>query len=248
MKDFQAALAFLTIIPALRRGDSGGERLAAAVFYFPVVGLVIGLAAAGLDFLFTQVLPSGPAAALTVAVMAAVSGGLHMDGLSDTADGFMSGAGRRERILEIMSDSRAGPMGVLAVVLAVALKVTALGAIEGAARWQAVALAPLAGRCLVAFAMSALPYVKKEGLGAAFRQAGTPLNAAWAVLFFILAAAALGGWMGAAVLAACATSVCALCLLSLRTIGGMTGDVYGAVCETAETAALLAAAAWVYGG
>lgn len=248
MRDFQAALAFLTIIPASRRGEAGGERLAAAVFYFPVVGLAIGLAAAGLDFFLTRVLPPGPAAALTVAAMAAVSGGLHMDGLSDTADGFMSGAGRRERILEIMSDSRAGPMGVLAVVLAVALKVTALGAIEGAARWQAVALAPLAGRCLVAFAMSALPYVKKEGLGAAFREAGTARNAAWAALFFILAAAALGGWMGGAILAACAAAAGALCAVSMRMIGGMTGDVYGAVCETAETAALLAAAAWIYGG
>ncbi len=244
MKRFFAALGFLTVLP-VPEGWGGGEReLSRCAPFFPVVGLLIGAVAAGWAWGLGRVLPAWPASVLTVIALIGVSRGLHMDGLSDTADGFLSSR-PRERILEIMRDSHVGAMGVMAIVCAVCLKVAALASLPEGVRWRAALLMPVAGRCALVVSMAALPYARgTEGLGALFYRGRSRMDAAWAVLFLGLVG---GAAAGAAGLVASALSV-ALTLLfavyTFRKIGGATGDTLGAACELAEIVPALALCAW----
>lgn len=240
MRRFFAALGFLTVLP-VPAGWGGGEReLSRCAPFFPVVGLLIGAVAAGWVWGLGRALPAWPASVLTVIALIGVSRGLHMDGLSDTADGFLSSRSR-ERILEIMRDSHVGAMGVMAIVCAILLKAAALASLSEAVRWRAALLTPVAGRCALVVSMAALPYARgTEGLGALFYRGRSRIDGVWAVLFL-----GLVGWAaaGAAGLAASALSVALTLLFALytyRKIGGATGDSLGAACELAEIVPALA--------
>jgi len=220
--------------------------LGASVPLFPVVGLVLGVLAAACAWVFWSFLPGTVAAVLLTTVLLAFSGGLHLDGLADTADGFFS-ARSRERILEIMRDSRIGAMGVLALVLLLLLKVSSLAVLDRGEAMRAALLLPLAGRCAIPVMMALLPYARSEGgLGTVFynrrsRQAGVAAFVflgvfSWfcfgvdfflPLLFFVFILAAL-------------TSLCH------KIIRGATGDTLGAACELSEAGAALALAllAW----
>ena len=241
MKRFFAAIKFLTVLP-VPGGWSGDEKtLARSVPYFPLVGLLIGLIAAAFDCTIGQILPLLPASALTIIILIGLTGGLHMDGLADTADGFFS-ARPRDKMMEIMRDSRTGVMGVLAVVSVVLLKITLLTVILTSSRWVVILIMPLAGRAAIIALMTALPYARPEGgLATLFAGSRSWLHVlwAWGLLF------AVSGWLAqgiglAGVLLALIVTVL-FCLYNRSKIGGYTGDTLGAVCELAEIAPLLAA-------
>src|SRR5512136_2286178 len=118
MKPLLTAIQFLTVIPFPKNFVSGEKELEKCVPYFPVVGLLIGIIVAAFDYFIGIILPPFPASVITVIAMTGISGGLHMDGLADTADGFFSSR-PREKVLEIMRDSRIGVMGVIAVVFVI---------------------------------------------------------------------------------------------------------------------------------
>lgn len=241
MRAFLAALGFLTILPV----PSDEKDLSRSVAWFPIVGLLIGGLAAILDWALGRVFPPLVSSVLIVIALIGISGGLHLDGLADTADGFLSSR-PRERVLEIMRDSRIGTMGTLAIVSVFALKVACLSAVVGTPRLGIVLLMPIAGRCAMVMAMAIIPYARPEGgLGSAF--AGNQTAGA----IVSLAVLAIAGWlaMGRAGLISGALAVCIGCLManwSFRKIGGFTGDVLGAVCEIAEIAPALVAAALVH--
>jgi adenosylcobinamide-GDP ribazoletransferase len=163
----------------------------------------------------------------------AVSGALHLDGLADTADGFLSSR-PRERILEIMRDSRVGPMGVLAIAGMLLLKVAAVASLAPPARFGTLLLLPLAGRTAPVLMMAALPYVREQGLGTAFQR---PRIVLAPLLALALLAAAGFLAVGTAGLVAAAAAVGATALFALwcrAKIGGYTGDTLGGACELAE--------------
>src|SRR5512134_2457586 len=164
-----AGLAFLTILPVPGRWCGESRELERSLPWFPLIGLLIGLLIAGLDAAFAAVLPPLPASVLTVLAMVAISGALHLDGLADTADGFLSSR-PRARILEIMRDSRVGPMGVLAIAGVLALKIAAVASLAPAVRFGTVLLMPLAGRVAPVLLMSTLRYVRDDGIGTAFQR------------------------------------------------------------------------------
>ncbi len=168
MKPFFAALQFLTIIPLPKRLAGETEDLEKSVPFFPLVGLFIGLLAAGFDQLAGSHLPPFAASVLVVILLVGISGGLHMDGLADTADGFLS-ARPREKMLEIMRDSRTGVMGTIAVVFVILLKIAVLNPIPLDLRWKAILLMPLAGRIAMVLMMTFLPYVRTRQAGDALR-------------------------------------------------------------------------------
>jgi len=168
MRAFFAAVQFLTILPVPSRWGGDEEDLADSVPFFVVVGLLAGVAAAAFAWAVCHVAPPMVAGVLVVIFLVAVSGGLHMDGLSDTADGFLSSRDR-EGMLEIMKDSRAGPMGVMAVACALFLKAASLGGMSADDAWRAALLMPLAGRCALPITIALLPYVRPGGgLGTVF--------------------------------------------------------------------------------
>ncbi len=228
-----AGLAFLTILPVPHRWCGESRDLERSLGWFPLIGLLIGGMIAGFDAGVNALLPVLPASVLTVIAMVAISGALHLDGLADTADGFLSSR-PRERILEIMRDSRVGPMGVFAIVGILTLKIAAVASLAPAARFGTVLLMPLAGRMAPVLLMSTLGYVRENGLVTAFQRKRTFFAPLFAVVVLSAAGFLAVGAIGL-VAAAAAVGVTAIFALWCRTkIGGYTGDTLGAACELAE--------------
>ena len=255
IRQLTLAVTFLTGIPLPVRGEVTPAELWRSMGWYPLVGLALGAAAWGIYAGLLRLLPGLVAAALVVILLEAVTRGLHMDGLMDTADGILSGA-PRERALEIMKDSNVGAMGVVAAVLILVLKVAALGALT-----RADAAAPLlagwcAARALPALDVYAWPYARAAGTGEAFTRERTPgpvvmagaLLAAGVVATTLVTIAvdAAGAWYAGLVVALVAMVVALLVQAAVaKRLGGLTGDVYGLGIELAEAAALVAGCAIV---
>ncbi len=247
MKALLAALQFLTVIPLPGGKGVGEEDIAGSLPYFPVVGLGIGLLAAAGDFVFSLLFPPGVAAILTVLLLVLITGGLHLDGLADTADGVFS-VRSRERMLEIMRDSRIGAMGVLAIVFVIALKIAALAPLVHAQRLGIILLLPVAGRTAMLLMLTALPYARKEGgLATLFLRRRSWWHPVFAMFFLVFTAWFLGagGWLyspGTGLLLAMSGIVAAglTAWFVYLKLGGFTGDTIGAAAEITETAVALA--------
>jgi adenosylcobinamide-GDP ribazoletransferase len=241
-----AALTFLTRLPLGRaRADGPLPSLADSSWAFPIAGLAIG-AVGGIAYAVARglALPALAAALIAVATTALVTGALHEDGLADTADGFGGGA-TREAKLDIMRDSRIGTFGVLALIFSIGLRSVAIA--EIGLRWHvfaALIAAHALARGVLPAALQRLDPARDDGLGLG---AGRPeQNQVLIALAIALAIAVVATGLRAGLSAAIAAAIVATALgwLALRQIGGQTGDVLGAVEQGAETAALLAAAAW----
>lgn len=233
MKRFLAAVRFLTVVPIPGSWGTHEEDLAGSVPCFPFVGLLAGMIAGALAWAVALCLPPMLSALAVIVALMAVSGCLHLDGLSDTADGVLSSRSR-ERMLEIMRDSHTGAMGVIAIVCVVLAKFAALASLQPNLLWRAALLMPLAGRTAILIHMALLPYVRPEGLGKVFCR-----RRPWWTVVVSVALLAAVGWMvlGGRGLVVAAASVAAALLLGLylvRKLGGTTGDTFGAVCELVE--------------
>jgi adenosylcobinamide-GDP ribazoletransferase len=188
--------------------------------------------------------PAPVGAALVVAVLAAATGGLHLDGLADTVDG-LAVPGPREVRLEVMRRSDVGPTGVATLVLALLLQVGAIsGLVAGSGTQEvvaAVALAVLVSRTTLALAcVRGLPAARPDGLGSAVAGTVPPLALLLVGGLALAGAAWANGWHGlAGVLAAFGATGAGLWWCRRR-LGGITGDVLGASVELAFTACLLA--------
>lgn len=243
------AFGTLTVLPVrVARWDRPAAR--AGMLCAPLAGLVVGLAAAGLGGLLLLAGAAAPLAAVaSVAVPAVLTRGLHLDGLADTADGL--GSGRpAEDALRIMKRSDIGPFGVITLLLVLGAQVAAVAELyaTGWARGAlAVVLSAVTARLALTLACrTGIPPARPDGLGAAVAGTVPVRYAAGAALFTTAACAAAGGafgTLGAAhhALAAVAAPVSAELLLRhcARRLGGVTGDVFGALAETAATAALV---------
>ena len=248
MKRFLAALQFLTIVP-LTGGLNPGERvLGGSLPFFPVVGLLIGGIVALADFALGLLFPVAVTSVFAVVLMIAASGALHIDGLADTADGFFSSR-PREAILAIMKDSRSGPMGVVAIVSVIALKIALIASVAGPWRWWVLLLTPLAGRCAFLVHFALLPYVRPEGgLAGVFHRNRSRGHIFWA-LAVLLCVGYLTGRLPGLIAGGCAfLGALVLAAYSFWKIGGLTGDTLGAACELTELCPPLVAAAMLYGG
>jgi adenosylcobinamide-GDP ribazoletransferase len=235
----RAAIAFLTVIPVAGAAGDAGERLGRG--YFPAVGALLGLIA-GAMFALTAAMTSPLLGAVAAtAVLAILTGALHLDGVADAADGLF-GAGDVPRRLEVMRDSRVGSFGLVAVVLLLVGDVAALAAMPPPSAIVALVIAGAMSRWALLLLIAAVPYVRQAGLGVAaggphrrFDLAlGTGITALVCLLDWRRAAAAL------LVVLLIATVVG---VLARRRIGGATGDVYGATAELSQLGALIAFAA-----
>lgn len=238
MPDLWSAFALLTRLSVPdHRGTGAGSAWA-----WPVVGAALGAIGAGVAGMALWLgLTPGVVAALVLALGAMLTGGLHEDGLSDTADGLFGGW-TRERRLEIMKDSRVGSYGVLALVLVTLARWTALATVlASGSLWALVAVGALS-RAPMAVVMWALPNARDRGLSHATGRPsgeGALIGAALAVACAVLFA----GWAALPMLALVALTTAWLARMAQRRIGGQTGDILGATQQLAEAACLAVLAA-----
>lgn len=247
MKSLLAAIRFLTIVPIPGNWGTAEDDLARSVPWFPVIGLLLGVVAAALAWALSYIAPPMTVAALVVVILLTFSGCLHLDGLADTADGFLSSR-TRERILEIMKDSHTGAMGVIAIVCLLLVKFASLASLPAETLWPAVLLMPLAGRCAIVLQIALLRYARPSGLGNIFYRRSSWLAAFLAVGVLAVVAGALVGSRGLIVWAACVAVTLAFSAYAHRKIGGATGDTFGAVCEIVEVVPALVLALGPFSG
>lgn len=232
--DLLSAFALLTRLPLPNHRGTG----AASAWAWPLVGAVLGALGAALASaaLWLGVTP-GVTAALVLAAGAMLTGALHEDGLSDTADGLFGGW-TRERRLEIMKDSRVGSYGVLALVLVTLARWSALTAVlVYGGHWAALVATGALSRAPMALLMALLPNARGEGLSHATGRP-SPATALVALALAVAIAVALAGWAAIALLFAALAAALLLAFSALRRIGGQTGDILGATQQLAEVACL----------
>lgn len=229
-----SALALLTRLPVPDHRPAGAE----AAWAWPLVGGLLGLLAAMLaSALLALGLPPGPVAAAVLALLALLTGALHEDGLSDTADGLLGGRSR-ERRLEIMKDSRIGSFGALALALVMLASWSALEALIAEGRlWGPLIAAAALSRAPMAVVMAALPPARPGGLSAGTGRPSPAVAGAAVGVALVLAVLTLGSNLLAPVLAA-ALLPALLALAAQRMIGGQTGDILGACQQLAFAGAL----------
>lgn len=237
--DFRIAGAFLTIFPVAKRLEMTPERLGRSMGLFPAVGLLIGLGLVVINWLLDGLIPRAVLDCLLVLIMIAITGALHLDGVADLIDG-LAGGKDREGALRIMKDSRVGAMGVVGLVMVLLLKYLCLFHVPLELKSAALIFMPAAGRWVQVCLACYCPYVRAEGgTGGAFvdnveqpefLRASATLLVAALILFWL-------------------KGIFLIFLLSLATmvliryfevrLGGVTGDVLGAVTEIVEVLTLL---------
>lgn len=238
MLPFWIALQFLSSLPVRLPGMPQPSELGRSLLFYPLVGALFGLVLIVLDNLLDGA-PLMLHAALLLAAWVLLSGGLHLDGLADSADAWLGGFGDRERTLTIMKDPRSGPIAVVTLVLVLLLKFTAIVALIEQGEAIGLLLASVLARAAMLGLFLGTPYVRAGGLGQALAD-HLPRRAAWRVLLCsgvvcILLAGISGLW---------AVLVCVGCFFWLRRVmlsrlGGTTGDTAGAMLELLEVAVLL---------
>ena len=231
MTGLLGAIQFLTRVPVRLRTAPDHARV--LPWFGPVgvlIGAAVGLVAAGL----AELVPATPAAAGAVVVGLLVTGAFHEDGLADVADAF-GGGWTVERRLEILKDSRHGTYGVAALTGSIVVRVASLASITGAAALVATAVAAHAlGRVAAVATMFVAPPATESGLGVTARRAlrrGPTLAGIAATTSLV---ALVTGWWVVPMLAVAVVGTAAVVVLALRKIGGLAGDVLGAVEQVVE--------------
>jgi len=248
MRDFFAALQFLTILPVSPvrpRGANGvkigpdieGKAFGRSLAWFPFVGLMIGLTIS-LPVLLSDILPQAVIAALIVAASIVITGGIHLDGFADTCDGLY-GSSSRERALEIMRDSRIGTMATVGVAMLLILKFSILASMPREIIVKSLILMAAFARWSQVLACVVSKYARGEGKAKHFIEYASKRELLVSSLFILTLFIFLLGVKGIALFALSALPAFVMINYIKIRIGGMTGDTIGAVSEASEAAVLL---------
>ena len=248
MSLFFVALQFLTRIHIVKQDCWTAEDFGRSTRFFPLVGLVQGVIYLLVAYLLLPVLgKSAIFASLMLILTIAITGGLHYDGFMDTMDGLLS-ARSRERMLEIMKDSRVGSYGALAAICLILLQWSLLRDIDEAFIFMAVYTMPLIGRMGMVLVIASFPYARPEGMGKAFAEMADRSTLIVAGVTTISAIITLGKVAMAALVVGLSVAYL-FGRYATAKLGGVTGDVYGAaelLTETSVLATFLAAGKIIY--
>ncbi len=242
MNDLLRAVGLLTVLPVRTLTDEVASPGRAMAFY-PLVGGLIGGLLAGLAWLLgraglAEIAPLLPPA-LILAAWAGLTGALHLDGWADCCDALFVPVSR-ERRLEIMKDPRLGGFGAAGLILLLLVKLAALdGVLRSPTALLILVAAPALARWAAVIAARAYPSARPGGMGDYFRRGVGRRELLIATITAAVVAASLL-WRGALLWGAASLALLALAGLARARLGGLTGDVYGAIIELAETAALAA--------
>lgn len=242
LQDFLTGLQFLTRLKVSHQTNWSPEIFGRSVRYFPLIGTIIGLALVVVNLFLGKHVPPNVLAVILITTEIVITGGLHGDGLMDTADGIFSGR-NRERMLEIMKDSRVGANGVMAFCLVVLLKWSLLMDMTPSHLTAALFIMPVVSRFAMVVGITCFPYARPDGMGKAFAQyAGKKalFIAAFltGVLVLLCATVFLAGKPALAALAAVLVFIVLFGNYVKGILGGLTGDTYGAITELSEIVVL----------
>ncbi len=234
MKSFLSALQFLTRLRVTHFLKINEEAaFGRSMLFFPLIGLMIGVLLALVAFCSNFIFQPLTTAILVLAAEFLITGGLHLDGLMDSADGLLSGR-EREKVLIIMKDSCVGGMAVLAVFFLLSLKLAFLTELFAENLFVILIAMPVIGRWAIIYTMISYPYARKEGLGGIFHQQArnthliiTSLYSAGLLLFILPVKLYPAPLLTVLCVFLCAHRI-------NKVLGGHTGDTYGAANELAE--------------
>ena len=238
MSAFLIALQFLTRLPISLPGMPAPAAVGRSLLSYPLVGLLLGALLLSVQWALQGVAPALQAALLLI-LWVGLTGGLHLDGLADSADAWAGGFGDRERTLVIMQDPRSGPIAVVVLVLLLLLKFAALLTLLQADQPLALLLAPWIARGLLPLLFLSTPYVRPGGLGALLATHLPRAELPWWLAGHALLLILLSGWAGLLALLVALLVFAGLRRLMCQRLGGTTGDTAGALVELAEAAVLL---------
>jgi cobalamin 5'-phosphate synthase/cobalamin synthase len=229
------------ITPAFVKRPFTAAEMGRSTAFFPLVGLLLGGVLAGADLLLAYVFPTEVRSALVLVLWIVLTGALHFDGLLDSCDGLLGGR-TPDRRMQIMRDERTGAYAAAAGALILLTMFSALNAIA-AARWVALLLAPVLGRCGITLSVVRFPYAREAGLGRDLKDHTRRGQAVGALLTTL---AVVGGvaWQMQSLTALAALVIAVVVwrlasLFVLRRMPGMTGDTYGAINMLIEASVLL---------
>ncbi len=247
IKQFIAALQFLTIFRITNKIDLDPKDFSASLAFFPLIGLLLGTLLAVTGYLFLKPFPASVAGALMCAFYVFLTRGLHLDGIADVFDALGSHK-PKEQMLQIMKDSHIGAIGVIALVLVLILKSSGFGILIQSESFKFIALVPVLGRfslhVLAAFSHYARP---EGGLGEGFVGEKARAYLLPSALITVLASIFLAGFAGLLLTIAITLLALFFVIFFKRALGGVTGDVLGFQIEIAETV-LLSLGALLYHG
>lgn len=236
MKEFLLAIQFLTIIPVHLKNVTQ-KKIAASMIFFPAAGLLIGLLLAGINLLLSS-FPAGASSAILVVSLIIVTGGMHLDGLSDTFDAISS-AKNREEMLRIMKEPQVGAMGVISMLCVLLLKVSFLASLNTQLRPPALILMTVLSRWSLVGAIFAFPYARQEGKAKVFLEGINGKIFIMATISTVVIAAFVWSLKGLAVMAAAGITAWCFAKIMAKKLGGITGDILGAANEITEIITLL---------
>jgi adenosylcobinamide-GDP ribazoletransferase len=217
-------------------------QLGRATAWFPLVGMIIGVILAFVNWLLAYILPTAVVNALLIVALVIVTGALHLDGFADTCDGIAGHKPVEER-WKVMRDSRTGAFGVVGVVLLLLVKYISLNNIPAEWMLPTLLFMPAVSRWAMVYAIFAFPYARPEGLGTAYKAATRwPQFTIATVITFALAAVVLFRWfsvIGVLMMAGICIITTLFAFYLKHKFAGLTGDTYGAINEVAETMALV---------
>jgi adenosylcobinamide-GDP ribazoletransferase len=240
LRGFLIALTFLTRLPLpAPKVEISSEEFTRSYRYYPLVGLVIGLFLWLLAKALILYFPPLVLGALLLVAELMLTGGLHIDGFMDSMDGLLS-ARSPERILEIMKDSRVGAHASMALIGLLLLKFTLFASLTPA-QYSILLVMPMLSRWVFQIGVIGFPYARAQGLGKGIHD-----TSRW-VPFLVSGGAVLGisyflaGFAGLLTFGVCVIAVTLWAYKISALLGGLTGDLYGAIIELSEVICLLAA-------
>ena len=226
--EFLAAIQFLTLLPVKR--NFSAEQVGRSSLFFPLVGLLIGLILAGLNWGLSFLLPAAVVNVLLVFMLAVLSGGLHLDGLADTLDS-MAGHRTPDERLSIMKDSRIGGFGAIGLVFVILVEYVTLNNLPGSIKLPVLILAPVISRWTMVNAIYFYPYARPSGLGKAYKEAVKVHHFILATLISLALSAVLVRWAGLIIMAGAWLTATLMAWYFKNRLRGLTGDTYGAINE-----------------
>jgi adenosylcobinamide-GDP ribazoletransferase len=241
MKNFLLALQFLTIIP-LKIKSVEDKEIADSLIYFPIAGLFIGLILIGINGLLVFLnFPKLTIDTILVVSLTAITGAMHLDGLSDTADALLS-AKSKDEMLKVMRDPHIGVMGTISIISILFLKITFLFSINPSLIPTALILICVLSRWSLVFSLFLFPYARQEGKAKVFTEGITPKIFILATLIALLCALIVTQLKGLLILGIITLVAYLIGKFISKKIGGITGDILGAINELVEVTTLFSIA------